>query len=743
MEAVSPQNGSMVEALQARIAHLEENRRHIQNALEMVLSLADFSIDPNNPTAQEILLAEAVQRINKIIALDGCAIYLVDQQGLDFQPVLCRPEALGDALAADMEAMIDEGIFAWAIRERRSVHAPSADGTRQLLLHVIAQHSRVRGMFIGQLAGNFDTLPQTSLTLLSITLLNLANGLESMDHVRFVKNQNQLLEEKVAERTHKLEVSSEKLKKAMERQQKLARAANKANKAKSQFLANMSHEIRTPLNGIIGSTEIILRSDSLTECHEMAGISLSTSEHLLNLINDVLDYSKIEAGKIELEQRPFDLFKLIDSVISGLATQASAKGIALQKQISGQPHPYLVGDALRLRQVLLNLLNNAIKFTPQGSVTLRVDKPDGQDKAGDQTLQFAVIDTGIGIAEERQASIFQRFTQADDSTTRKFGGTGLGTTIAHQLVHLMGGGLALNSRPGHGSTFFFTLCLPLCRIQDLYDPKAQLQAPSNPDKERTAVRPARILLAEDAPVNQTVIRKHLESHGHSVWVVENGRLAVEACRQQVFDLVLMDIQMPEMDGFEATRRIVASGLPGGSAPIVALTANSDLQTQAKCLQTGMQAVLTKPIRRQALLQAVTRWSAAGPDTDEDEIAAPAAPPATAPGEKPPLDLETAVYEFGDLPTVRQVVDQLLDSATVQISEIHQALADQDLGTLGRRAHALKGSAATVEAGPLSSAAAAVEAMCKQGPGPELGPAVAQLQMRYDQLKAHIRTLSWA
>ena len=193
-----------MEALRERIAYLEDNRRYIQNALDMVLSLADFTIDPNCPTAGDRLLEEAVQRVNQIVPMTGYAVYLVDEQGLDFKPVLCHPEHLGAELAADVEHMIDEGFFAWAIRERRSVHVPSADNTRELLLHVIAQQNQVRGMFIGQLTGAYDTLPQTSLTLLSITLLNLANGLESMDHVRFVKNQNQLLEEKVAERTRKL-----------------------------------------------------------------------------------------------------------------------------------------------------------------------------------------------------------------------------------------------------------------------------------------------------------------------------------------------------------------------------------------------------------------------------------------------------------------------------------------------------------------------------------------------------------
>ncbi|MEJ2038028.1 MAG: ATP-binding protein, partial [Desulfosarcinaceae bacterium] len=553
------QNTQTIEGLRARVASLEDNRRHIQDALELALSLADFNTDPNSGTAGRQLLEEAVQRINRLIPMDGFCVFLVDPESHEFRPFQCRPESLGDELAADVENMIDEGFFAWAIRKRRSMHVPSRDDTRNLLLHVIAQQDRVHGMFIGLLSGDYGALPQTSLTLLSVTLLNLANGLASLEHYHYVQDQNRLLEEKVAERTRKLKRSGEKLKKAVERQRNLAREARQADQAKSRFLANMSHEIRTPLNGIIGCTEIMLSSSSLTQCHEMAGASLDASEHLLSLINNVLDYSKIEAGKIMLEHRAFDLYKLVDSVVGGLTVQASAKGISLRTKISGAPHPYLVGDVLRLRQVLINLVNNAIKFTQHGSVILSVEKLASPESGRGPGLRFSVVDTGIGIAEDRQAGIFQRFTQADESTTRRFGGTGLGTTIAHQLVRLMGGRLELRSRPGRGSTFFFALHLPLCSIEDVRSSETGSTESLLPGKDLCAPRPGRILLAEDTPVNQIVISKHLESQGHTVLLADNGRLAVEACRAQNFDLVLMDIQMPEMDGFEAARRILASG----------------------------------------------------------------------------------------------------------------------------------------------------------------------------------------
>ncbi|MDA8139484.1 MAG: ATP-binding protein, partial [Desulfobacteraceae bacterium] len=587
----------------------------------------------------------------------------------------------------------------------------------------------------------------TYLTLLYITLFNLANVMESLNFYQMVKNQNLLLEEKVAERTRRLNNSRRRLKKAMLHQKQLAREADQANHAKGQFLANMSHEIRTPLNGIIGCTELMLKANSVVGCHELAAVAMQESEHLLHLINNVLDYSKIEDGKVVLEQHPFDLLELLQSIITGLKVQADAKGLELTLQTAGRPAPRVIGDSLRLRQILINLVNNAIKFTSQGAVTLTVSRVGDPGSENRQRLCFAVLDTGIGIPKDRQDAIFKRFTQVDASTTRRYGGTGLGMAIAYQLVELMGGHLSVESEPGQGSTFAFTVDL----VRD--DACAEKTSPREEHEDTERLQGAgTILVAEDTPVNQMVILQHLESQGHIVIIAPNGREAVAACKAQFFDLILMDVQMPEMDGLEATRNIRALLPPGRRIPIVALTANTDAQTLEECKTAGMDAILNKPIRRAPLLAAVNQWVAWSRQQQSAPGVSPAARPdpinantpdaQSAPLPEPPLDYEAALYEFGEADLVKEVVTQLMESLGHYLDDIGQALAAEDWQTVLRRAHAIKGGAATVEAMPLSSVAAEVEQLCKEGVTQQVPGAVARLSASAQQLKQFVSQMTW-
>jgi signal transduction histidine kinase/DNA-binding response OmpR family regulator len=737
--------------LQARIDYLEENRRFIQNALEMVQSMADFQIDFNSIKGPDRLIEEAAERIQKIIPLKGCAVYIVDNETAEFVKAFSSPNALWSTLQLPVEFLIDEGFFALAIRERHGLNISSSDRLHHFLLHVIANNSGVHGMFIGLLPETKITVPHTSLTLLSITLFNLANVMESLNFYQMIKQQNIILEEQVEKRTHKLNASKQKLKEAMLRQGRLVEEAKKANRAKSQFLANMSHEIRTPLNGIIGCTELILKENSVVGCHELALVAMQASEHLLHLINNILDYSKIEAGKVELEQHPFDLYELLQSVVSGLKLQADAKNIQLTVQIEDGAISKVIGDSLRLRQVLINLVNNAIKFTKQGSVTLSLKRLNSMDKTDHQRLCFAVMDTGIGIPKDRQKAIFDHFTQVDESTTRKYGGTGLGMAIAYQLVELMGGALTLESEFSKGTTFSFTIELALDSTSHQKIPNSQT-LDHNTDKKTSPDIHGTILVAEDTSVNQLVIRRLLEACGHLVTIVDNGKKAVEACQTQSFDLILMDVQMPEMDGIKATRVIKNQKTDTPLPPIVALTANADAQTREDCLAAGMNAILTKPIRRASLTEAVNKWltwsamqrsglsiekgtdkfDEASQDIDREQKA-----------QLLPFDYKAALYEFGDVDLVKEVVVQLMQSLDGYFNDIQQALTQKDYHTVQMRSHAIKGGAATIEAAPLSQAAAMIETQCKKGDLEHIHSSVKQLAHCITAFKNYIETITWS
>jgi len=731
------QTDQIISDLRQRIHHLEENRRFFQNALEMVLSLADFSKPLDDTTEDKTYFNEAAERIEKIIPLQCCSIYTPDDQSAEFTPVYCNPCHFYGLISDQVEYMIEEGLFAWALRERRGVIAPTRSQDHAFL-HVIGNHSGIKGVFIGMLQAGRQSVPPTQMILISIILFNLANVLESLSLYRAMMNQNEVLEHKVAERTESLNRSTQELEQAMVRLEKLARVAEQSNKAKSQFLANMSHEIRTPLNGIIGCTELILNTDSIEKTRDLSEVSLNEAQHLLSLINHVLDYSKIEAGKIELEQRPFNLIELLGSATAGLMTQAMEKGLALKTHISPNLTAAMVGDGLRLRQVLINLLSNAIKFTNQGGVTLSVTPNDSQNHNERQAVRFAVIDTGIGIPLDRQKVIFKRFTQVDESTTRRFGGTGLGITIASQLVTLMGGRLEVESCENQGSTFSF-------EIEFILDTLATDGSTPYPDESSSqnppvAVAAADILIAEDTPVNQLVLRTHLESQGHRVKVVGNGRLAVEACRQQHFDLVLMDIQMPEMDGISATKTILSEAEPQFKPTILTLTADIGTKTRAACQSAGAAAVLTKPVRRQTLLTAVEHWLSqrhslllqeANPSTNDKALESASVP----------WDRETAVYEFGDAKLAHDVVGALIGDLPQQLDQIKTAYATGDLDSIRQRAHAIKGSAATAEAEPLSLAAARLEKLCRQKRLPSISKAMDQLTIEFEAFVRYVTSLS--
>ncbi|MBI3896515.1 MAG: CHASE3 domain-containing protein [Acidobacteria bacterium] len=377
-----------------------------------------------------------------------------------------------------------------------------------------------------------------------------------------------------------LERSEEALKKA-------SAAAEAANRAKSEFLATMSHEIRTPLWGMLGMTALVLDTPLTSQQREYLSLAKSSANSLLNVINDILDFSKIEAGRLDFESVEFRLRESLEDVMKGFAMRARQQGLELTFNVLPDVPEVLIGDPGRLRQVITNLVGNAVKFTERGTIALHVEKKSQEESI--VCLHFSVADTGIGIAQEKQELIFDAFSQGDGSTTRKYGGTGLGLAISERLVKLMGGNIWVESDPGRGSTFHFTASFGLGKHRGVFDEiSSRTEAlPSRPERSRRF----HILLAEDNPVNQRVAVGMLERRGHKVTAVANGREALAALDQQRFDIVLMDIQMPEMDGLATTAAIrEREKATGGHVPIIALTSYAMKGDRDRCLAAGMEAI---------------------------------------------------------------------------------------------------------------------------------------------------------
>ena len=482
--------------------------------------------------------------------------------------------------------------------------------------------------------------------------------------------------------------------------------AEQASLAKSAFLANMSHEIRTPMNAIIGLTHLLQREVGSTSAQVRLGKVADAARHLLELINDVLDLSKIEAGKLALEQTDFDPRDTVRRTAAMVADRAREKGLAFEVQAGSLP-PRLRGDPTRLSQALLNLLSNAVKFTDSGRIALTVEATRRPE--GGWLLRFEVADTGIGIAPEVQARLFDAFEQADVSTTRRHGGSGLGLAITRSLAQLMGGEAGVASQPGAGSRFWFTALA--CDA----DPAGA--APAGVRSAELVLaqhhQGTRILLAEDNLVNQEVAVDLLRAVGLEVDVAANGREAVRMAQQRAYALVLMDVQMPELDGLQATRELRM--LPGRrQLPILAMTANAFGDDRQACLAAGMNDHIAKPVEPELLYATLLRWLPGG-------SLGPRPPAAGAAHEFDGidgLDADTALRLAGlRAPTLRHVLRRFVRVYAPGQPALEKLVADGDVPAQQRQAHSLRGACASVGAWRAQRMAETLESLCASGAAP--------------------------
>jgi PAS domain S-box-containing protein len=499
-------------------------------------------------------------------------------------------------------------------------------------------------------------------------------------------------------------------------------ATDRANRARAEFLATVSHEIRTPINGVVGMTGLLLDTHLTPEQWRYASTLRASAEHLLQVINDILDYSKIDAGKLEFERVRLRVGEIVESVVAITAPRAGAKGVELKPIVPATLPHNLMGDPGRLRQILLNLVGNAIKFTDQGSVTIEFELREETSEGA--VLVMIVTDTGLGIPEESLPSLFAEFSQVDSSVSRRYGGTGLGLAICKRLLDGMGGTIDVQSAIGVGS--MFRCSVPLDKDASLGPDEPMIEA--EPPVAGFTLK-GRVLVAEDNPANQLIIAAVLDKYGLRVDLVSNGVEAVNAVRTLPYDLVLMDMQMPEMDGLEATLAIRRLGGKAGSIPIIGVTANAFKEDHERCREAGMQDIVTKPFRWTDLAKRMARWLPAS--------------------DQPPEGVELMRdLAIGSQPAFEKLIDEVGEEAALAITEVFlrdsrarvaRMITHADghnVVALAREAHALKGSVDMLGFERLTLISSMLEMAGQEGaPAEEIARHVAALKTEFAEVEA--------
>ncbi|MHB8123044.1 MAG: ATP-binding protein [Desulfuromonadaceae bacterium] len=707
------------EFLQERVSYLEESNRRFMSILEMLASSSEFQGDLSRAKDGEGIFKATAGQLRRIFSFQSMG-FLDSQADGSFELLVADPSSAHGALQGMVEKCMMDGTFAWALNRNQAVLVPAETG-ETLLLQVVATQSSIRGMFVGTLQGSSAALDAPSLNALSIVLYTCAYALESTVLYGMLHDHTQHLEERVQMRTRDLEEAR--------------RQAEAASLAKSDFLANMSHEIRTPMHGVMGMTDLLLQGGLTPQKEKLYQLAIKDSaDSLMLIINDILDFSKIEAGKFALEKKPFSPRNIVESCLSGLDVRAEEKGLKIVCRVDSVVPACLVGDKGRLRQVLTNLVGNAIKFCHQGQISVDVGLASLEGE--EVILHVRVTDTGIGIAEEACQRIFNQFEQADTSTTRKFGGTGLGLAICKKLVGLMDGKIWVESRLGEGSCFYFTASFLAGKEELLL---AEKDSASGFCRLRQV--PLDILVADDVEINRVLIQAILEPYGHTIVFAEDGGKALEVFKSKRFDVVLMDVQMPSVDGLEATRAIReyerATDRSGGVS-IVAMTAFAGQENRQICLDAGMNDYLSKPIKPEQLLQLLEKLCDCSAPTVEGAATSGCSltsEPKEVPdgrGENVAVFAQNELLERlgGRLEMIPRFVTLFCKGVLPQLEGLAAALESDDADGARRHAHAIKGSAGNIAALRMQRTASTVEQAAKEGVLAELPQQLAILQQEY-------------